>query len=67
MREVVVLVAMEGYSYEETAALTGTGMGTVKSRLNRARQKLKDKISHWQEHSPKNCVQDGEGKRRELP
>lgn len=40
MRETVMLALLEGRSYEETAALTGTSVGTVKSRLNRARHKL---------------------------
>lgn len=37
-REVFVLRELEGRSYEEIAQLTGTNLGTVKSRLNRARQ-----------------------------
>lgn len=40
MRDTVILALLEGFSYEETAALTGASVGTVKSRLNRARQKL---------------------------
>ena len=37
-REVFVLRELEGRSYEEIARLTGANLGTVKSRLNRARQ-----------------------------
>ena len=37
-REVFVMREIEGRSYEEIAQLTGTNLGTVKSRLNRARQ-----------------------------
>lgn len=37
-REVFVLRELEGRSYEEIAELTGSHLGTVKSRLNRARQ-----------------------------
>jgi RNA polymerase sigma-70 factor (ECF subfamily) len=37
-REVFVMRELEGRSYEEIAQLTGTNLGTVKSRLNRARQ-----------------------------
>lgn len=36
-REVLILIGMLGMSYEETAAICGCAMGTVKSRLNRAR------------------------------
>jgi RNA polymerase sigma-70 factor, ECF subfamily len=36
-REVFVLRELEGKSYEEIADLTGCNLGTVKSRLNRAR------------------------------
>lgn len=37
-REVFILRELEGRSYEEIATLTGTNLGTVKSRLNRARR-----------------------------
>lgn len=40
-RKVVVLRDVEGLSYEEIAAVTGLAAGTVKSRINRARQALK--------------------------
>ena len=36
-REAVILCDMEGMSYEETAAALDVSLGTVKSRLNRAR------------------------------
>lgn len=36
-REVFVLRELEGKSYEEIAEITGANLGTVKSRLNRAR------------------------------
>jgi len=35
---VFVLRDLEGRTYEEIATLTGINLGTVKSRLNRARQ-----------------------------
>jgi RNA polymerase sigma-70 factor (ECF subfamily) len=36
-REVLLLIGAEGLSYEETARIVGTNVGTVKSRMNRAR------------------------------
>jgi len=39
-REVVVLCELNGLSYEEAATVAGCPIGTVRSRLNRARQML---------------------------
>lgn len=39
-REVLILIGMLGESYEDTAAICGCAVGTVKSRLNRARAAL---------------------------
>jgi RNA polymerase sigma-70 factor, ECF subfamily len=39
-REVIALVDLAGFSYDETAALIGVPSGTVMSRLSRARQCL---------------------------
>ena len=39
-REVLLLIGAEGMSYEETAKIVGTNVGTVKSRVNRARSRL---------------------------
>jgi RNA polymerase sigma-70 factor (ECF subfamily) len=39
-REVLLLVGAEGLSYEETAQICGTKVGTIKSRMNRARTRL---------------------------
>lgn len=41
-REAVVLVAMLGYSYEEVAELLDLPIGTVRSRLHRARLALQE-------------------------
>ena len=40
MREVLVLRDMEGYSYEEISQALGIPIGTVRSRIHRARLKL---------------------------
>jgi RNA polymerase sigma-70 factor (ECF subfamily) len=39
-REALLLVGASGFSYEETAAICGCAVGTVKSRVNRARSRL---------------------------
>jgi RNA polymerase sigma-70 factor (ECF subfamily) len=39
-REVLILVAAAGVSYEEAAAICGVEVGTIKSRLSRARTQL---------------------------
>ena len=40
-RSVIVLRDIEGYAYEEIAGMLGCRVGTVKSRINRARLKLR--------------------------
>jgi len=40
MRTVLILYALQGQPYETIAEITRTSIGTVKSRLNRARQKI---------------------------
>ena len=40
-REVVVMVALEDFSYREVAEITGVPIGTVMSRLSRARGSLR--------------------------
>lgn len=39
-REALILVGAEGFSYEDAASISGCAVGTVKSRVNRARVKL---------------------------
>ena len=43
-REALLLVAAEGVSYEEAARICGTNLGTIKSRVNRARTRLAEKL-----------------------
>jgi RNA polymerase sigma-70 factor, ECF subfamily len=43
-REVVILCAIHGLSYAEVAAILGTPVGTVRSRLNRARKAIANRL-----------------------
>ena len=43
-REALVLIGVERVSYEEAAAICGVAVGTIKSRVNRARFKLAELI-----------------------
>lgn len=58
-REALILVGASGFSYEEAAAVCTCAVGTMKSRVNRARNRLVDLLainsntdfaseSHWQ-------------------
>jgi RNA polymerase sigma-70 factor (ECF subfamily) len=44
-REVVVLRDIEGFSYEEISAIIHVPLGTVKSRVNRARLRLQEDLN----------------------
>src|SRR5215211_6895877 len=45
-REAVLLIGAEGLSYEEAAVVCGTKVGTIKSRVNRARTHLAELLGH---------------------
>ncbi|MER2599738.1 MAG: sigma-70 family RNA polymerase sigma factor [Caldilineales bacterium] len=51
-RIVLTLSDIEGLSYEEIAVVMDTSLGTVKSRLSRARAKLRDFLLQQQELLP---------------
>src|SRR5688500_2622711 len=44
-REALILVGASGFSYEEAAAICGCAIGTIKSRVNRARNRLSHLLS----------------------
>lgn len=45
LRMVVVLADIQGYGYEEIAKMMGVPIGTVKSRLHRARHALRERLA----------------------
>src|SRR5580658_908203 len=44
-REALILVGASGFSYEEAAGICGCAVGTIKSRVNRARTRLAELLS----------------------
>jgi RNA polymerase sigma-70 factor, ECF subfamily len=52
-RLAIVLCDIEGLAYEEIAAITGWPIGTVRSRIHRARKQLRDYLERhpWDENS----------------
>ena len=59
-QEALVMTQLEGVSYEAAAARLGVSEGTVKSRVNRAKVKLKEWLSEQGELSPGDDVQQNE-------
>ena len=55
-REALILVGAAGFSYEEAAEISDCAVGTIKSRVNRARTRLADML-HLNE--PEDSVGDG--------
>ena len=51
-REALLLITAEGFSYEDAARVCGCAVGTMKSRVNRARSRLVDETTNHQK--PKN-------------
>src|SRR6202158_2979214 len=44
-REALILVGASGFSYEDAAGICGCAVGTIKSRVNRARTRLDDLLA----------------------
>jgi len=60
-RVTLVLSDVQGLSYNEIAQVTNTSVGTVKSRLNRARTRLRDLLLEEGELLPARYRLSGEG------
>ena len=63
-REALVMTQLEKVPYEEAARLLGTTEGTVKSRVNRAKARLKEILSDEGELSPPGNVRRSERRPR---
>jgi RNA polymerase sigma-70 factor, ECF subfamily len=51
-RQVLLLVGLEAMSYEEVATILDVPIGTVRSRLSRGRERLRELIGHDQPKLP---------------
>ena len=47
LRLTIILREFEGLSYDEIAKITNTALGTVKSRISRARLKLQQELKEF--------------------
>ena len=44
-REAIILIGASGFSYEEAAEICGCAVGTIKSRVSRARVRLQEMLA----------------------
>lgn len=65
-RVVVVMRDLQGYSYNEIADMLGINLGTVKSRLNRARAALQKKLADLELLAPRVVYSGRRAKTHEL-
>lgn len=65
-REVVILHDVEGYELHETAEILGIAVGTVKSRLHRGHERLREWLRQ-RNLSPANVVLSTEGSGEQSP
>ena len=63
-REALILTQLEKMPYEEAARILGVSEGTVKSRVNRAKTRLKEILSAEGELSPPGNVRKDERRSR---
>jgi RNA polymerase sigma-70 factor (ECF subfamily) len=55
-REALILVGAAGFSYEEAAEISGCAVGTIKSRVNRARNRLGEMLELGEEEPPSGAL-----------
>jgi RNA polymerase sigma-70 factor (ECF subfamily) len=58
-REALILVGASGFSYEEAANICGCAVGTIKSRVNRARTHLAQLMSLGEEDFARRGIAEG--------
>jgi len=63
-REALVMTQLEKFPYEEAARVLGVSEGTVKSRVNRAKTRLREILSQGGELSPPGNVKNNERRSR---
>ncbi|UNE53816.1 RNA polymerase sigma factor [Bartonella machadoae] len=53
-REAIILIGASGFSYEDAAAICGCAVGTIKSRVSRARHRLQEllKVNGQSDYGP---------------
>jgi RNA polymerase sigma-70 factor (ECF subfamily) len=59
-QQILLLIGVEGFTYEEAAEVLDVAVGTVKSRLFRARDRLKTREIEM--NTPNHAGDDGAGK-----
>lgn len=64
-REALILVGAEGFSYEDAANISGCAVGTVKSRVNRARTRLNELMTALPSDAPPS--KDARGEDESVP
>ena len=64
MRTAIILYALQGMQYEEIAEVTRTSVGTVKSRISRARQKIAKFLQDGGNNPPNPASITSEGGRK---
>lgn len=66
-REALVLVGAEGFSYEDAATISDCAVGTVKSRVNRARTRLAELMAHGSPSEKKDAAPETDARRGSSP
>lgn len=61
-REALILVGASGFSYDEAASICECAVGTIKSRVNRARQTLTEMLDPGEDEVSSNAVDSQKSK-----